>query len=357
MTPEQFQHAVLGWYDLHGRKDLPWQQHITPYRVWVSEIMLQQTQVATVVPYYQRFMAHFPDIETLAAAPEDEVLHLWTGLGYYARARNLHHCARLIVSKYDGLFPEDPAALTQLPGIGRSTAGAIAAIAMDIRAPILDGNVKRVLGRLHAITDWPGKTAVANQLWSLAEDYTPRQRLRDYTQAIMDLGATICTRNNPKCLQCPLHNACQARLSGSPDTFPGRKPRKERPVRSTLFIIATDAQARVALIKRPASGLWGGLWCFPETDSEAQLESRLAALGLATWGNHDRLSPFRHSFTHFHLTIHPVRISVRPLPLGEEHETCRMVDPATPGLLGLAAPVKQLLEVLAKNDPCYSGPR
>lgn len=347
MTPKQFQQATLAWYDRHGRKDLPWQQQPTPYRVWVSEIMLQQTQVTTVIPYYKRFMARFPDVEKLAAATQDDVLHLWTGLGYYARARNLLKTARLVIAEHHGDFPRDVTALMQLPGMGRSTAGAIAAIAMGIRAPILDGNVKRVLGRLHAITGWPGEAGVARQLWSLAETYTPQQRLGDYTQAIMDLGATLCTRSAPKCSHCPLRKACLALHTDDPERFPGRKPRTVRPVKSTLFILATDAQQRVALIKRPGSGLWGGLWCFPEAANENQVTDRLTALGLSAQGSGQWLPAFRHSFTHFHLEIRPVRVRVTQQDVLCDQTDYRMVHPATPGNLGLATPVKQLLETLA----------
>ncbi len=208
MTPEQFQHSILDWFDQHGRHDLPWQQAQTPYRVWVSEIMLQQTQVATVIPYFQRFMARFPDVGALAAAEQDEVLHLWTGLGYYARARNLHKAARLVVNNWGGEFPQTLEGMESLPGIGRSTAGAILAMACGIRAPILDGNVKRVLARYACVEGWPGQTAVQKQLWALAEEYTPSRRVGDYTQAMMDLGATLCTRSKPACVLCPLQLDC-----------------------------------------------------------------------------------------------------------------------------------------------------
>src|SRR5690606_25530174 len=199
-----------------GRKDLPWQQHITPYRVWVSEIMLQQTQVSTVIPYFERFMARFPDVQALASAPTDDVLHLWTGLGYYARARNLHKAARAVVSEHGGEFPRDIEALTTLPGIRRSTAGAIASISMDLRAPILDGNVKRVLTRFAAVSGWPVERAVEQRLWDIAEALTPSQRLRDYTLVMMDLGATLCTRRNPDRPACPLHRHCLAHAQGNP---------------------------------------------------------------------------------------------------------------------------------------------
>src|SRR5690606_6541720 len=211
---DDFAQRVLVWFDQHGRKHLPWQQGITPYRVWLSEIMLQQTQVATVIPYFERFIARFPDVQSLAAAPIDDVLHLWTGLGYYARARNLHRCAQTIVRDYGGEFPASVAALSELPGIGRSTAGALASIAHQQRAAILDGNVKRVLARHHAIDGWPGTTQTLSQLWQFAEQHTPDKRSDHYTQAMMDLGATVCTRSKPACDHCPVADSCIAYAQG-----------------------------------------------------------------------------------------------------------------------------------------------
>ena len=208
---------LLEWFDHFGRKDLPWQHSRTPYRVWVSEIMLQQTQVATVIPFYERFMSALPTVADLAAAPEDQVLHLWTGLGYYARARNLHRCAQRVYAEHGGRFPSDLAGLMALPGIGRSTAGAILSLALDARAPILDGNVKRVLARYHAVEGWPGRRTVSDRLWTLAEQHTPTTRVADYTQAIMDLGATCCTRARPACVDCPLGPGCEAARTGLQD--------------------------------------------------------------------------------------------------------------------------------------------
>lgn len=342
MTPEAFSAAVLDWFDLHGRKDLPWQQDMTPYRVWVSEIMLQQTQVATVIPYYQRFMQALPSVEALAAASADEVLHLWTGLGYYSRARNLHKTAKLVVEHHAGKFPSSAAELVQLPGIGQSTAGAIASLSMGQRAPILDGNVKRVLARFEAVAGWPGERAVQLRLWELAERYTPHQRVADYTQAMMDLGATLCTRSKPGCLLCPLQSACEARLLGTPTAYPQARPRKATPVRECVMPLAVDAQGSVWLERRPDSGLWGGLWCPPQLDPEVALDDWLAARG---WAKHSvlPLEPLRHTFSHFRLDIRPILVKVDP-GFGVAETGQVWYNLRQPSRLGMAAPVKVLLE-------------
>lgn len=247
MTPEGFNGAVLDWYDRHGRKDLPWQQGITPYRVWVSEIMLQQTQVSTVLGYFDHFMAALPNVEALAAAAEDEVLHLWTGLGYYSRARNLHKTAQIVVERHAGEFPRDVEQLAELPGIGRSTAGAIASLSMGLRAPILDGNVKRVLARYLAQDGYPGEPKVARALWEAAERFTPHARVNHYTQAMMDLGATLCTRSKPSCLLCPLVSGCRAHLLGREADYPQPKPRKALPQKRTLMPILANRDGATAL--------------------------------------------------------------------------------------------------------------
>ncbi|MEJ2095511.1 MAG: A/G-specific adenine glycosylase, partial [Gammaproteobacteria bacterium] len=231
MANDKLARKLLAWFENHGRHDLPWQENPTPYRVWVSEIMLQQTQVKTVIPYYQRFMTRFPDVACLARAGQDEVLHVWTGLGYYARARNLHRAAKEITQSHHGHFPETLVGLMALPGIGRSTAGAILSLAMGQRAVILDGNVKRVLARYHAVSGWPGKVAVQNQLWALADDHTPAKRVTEYTQAIMDLGATICIRRDPRCESCPLKDSCLACAQGKPNDYPSSRAAKSKPVR------------------------------------------------------------------------------------------------------------------------------
>lgn len=341
MTPKQFRQAVLDWYDQHGRKDLPWQQDITPYRVWVSEIMLQQTQVQTVIPYFNTFMARFPDVATLANAPLDDVLHLWTGLGYYARARNLHRAAQQVMEEHSGNFPQDLEALIALPGIGRSTAGAIASISMGIRAPILDGNVKRVLTRFHAVPGWPGQKSVEKRLWELADQFTPEQRLRDYTQVMMDLGATVCTRSRPDCSACPLAGHCQAFARDAVAEFPGRKPRREQPVRQTHMLLLENAEGKLALQQRPPSGIWGGLWTPPQVDREEDISDQILKLGLKACST-NALPGFRHTFSHYHLDITPWHVKVVPAGISEEH-TLQWIQPDSPGKIGLPQPVKKLL--------------
>ncbi|MDN3521220.1 A/G-specific adenine glycosylase [Halomonas ramblicola] len=344
LPPAAFQRRLLNWFDAHGRHDLPWQQDRTPYRVWVSEIMLQQTQVATVIPYFERFMARFPDVRDLAEADRDEVLHLWTGLGYYARGRNLHKAARAIVMEHGGELPLDIEALAALPGIGRSTAGAIVAQSCGRRAVILDGNVKRSLTRLHGVAGWPGRPAVERRLWALAEHYTPHERLADYTQAMMDLGATLCRRGTPECGRCPFADVCVAHARGEERRFPESKPKKALPTRTTRMLLLRDARGRVLLEQRPPSGLWGGLWSLPQFDDPAALRAWLDAHAPASrlgpaW------SPFTHVFSHFRLEITPQPASIERLDsVGEAR---RWYDPDDPDSIGLAAPVKALLASLA----------
>ena len=333
---------LLDWYDQHGRHDLPWQQGINPYRVWLSEIMLQQTQVKTVIPYFQRFVAAFPSVLELAHAPLDEVLHLWTGLGYYARARNLHKTAQSIVNDYAGQFPANVDGLEALPGIGRSTAGAICSIAFQQRATILDGNVKRVLSRFHAIDGWPGKSAVNQELWQLAERDTPCTRIADYTQAIMDLGATLCTRSKPKCAECPFQTSCQGYASGKPMQYPGKKPPKTRPTKTTLFLILQNSAGEVLLQQRASTGIWGGLWSFPECPKEADIQSHCAALGYAAKDWQVQTTE-KHIFSHYQLNYTPVTIQITNDSNISDAST-RWVRPEQPGQLGLPQPIKALLE-------------
>ena len=255
-----FATRLLAWYDHHGRRDLPWQIDINPYRVWVSEIMLQQTQVTTVVPYYERFMTSFPTIEALASASRDEVLHLWTGLGYYARARNLHKAAQRVVDEKNSVFPNSLDDLQGLPGIGRSTAAAILSISQGGRAPILDGNVKRVLARFHAVPGYPGDAGPQRLLWKHAESHTPMKRVANYTQAIMDLGATLCTRSEPRCDICPVATRCEAHQCQETDQYPGRKPKKEKPVKAARLFLFITPNEDCLLEQRPSNGIWGGLW-------------------------------------------------------------------------------------------------
>lgn len=342
-----FSRRVLRWFDKHGRKDLPWQQAISAYRVWVSEIMLQQTQVTTVIPYYERFMVAFPDVHALANAPLDEVLHHWSGLGYYARARNLHKTANRVCSDFDGEFPLEPDTLQTLPGIGRSTAGAIAAIAGQRRAAILDGNVKRVLARYYAIAGWPGQADVLRQLWEKAETHTPSRRVADYTQAMMDLGATLCTRSRPLCASCPLHNNCAAFASDSQAEYPGKKPRESLPVRQVFMLVLVDADACVLLQQRPATGIWGGLWSFPEFDSLENLLQQAPGFG-GECDVYEALPLRRHTFSHFHLDITPVCLPAGKPAAHSVMEAAATVwyNPCKPGALGLAAPVARILDQL-----------
>ncbi len=340
---------LLRWHAQHGRHDLPWQTEPTAYRVWVSEIMLQQTQVGTVIPYYERFMVRFPDVRALADAPMDEVLHHWSGLGYYARARNLHAAARLICAKYAGEFPNELAQVHALPGVGRSTAGAILALARDQRHPILDGNVKRVLARYHAVEGWPGAPKVERQLWELAEQHTPEQYVAIYTQAVMDLGATVCRRSTPLCEDCPLQADCLARQSGRQSELPGKRPRKSIPVRATRMLMVLHTDGSVLVERRPPAGVWGGLWSFPELgpedDAQAWVRQHLGveAKHAANW------DVVRHTFSHFHLDITPQLMRLVGTPQVVLDDTTQVwYNTAAPKALGLAAPVQDLLERLGE---------
>jgi A/G-specific adenine glycosylase len=347
MSPEQFNGAVLAWYDIHGRKDLPWQQGITPYRVWVSEIMLQQTQVSTVLGYFDRFMDALPTVEALAAAPEDEVLHLWTGLGYYTRARNLHKAAKTVVEQHGGEFPRSVEQLAELPGIGRSTAGAIASLSMGLRAPILDGNVKRVLARYKAQHGYPGEPKVADQLWQLAEQLTPHERVNNYTQAMMDLGATLCTRSKPSCLLCPVRDGCRAHLLGRETDFPESKPRKALPQKRTLMPLLANHEGAILLYRRPSSGLWGGLWSLPELDDLAGL-APLASQHSLRLGEPRELAGLTHTFSHFQLAIEPWLVPAEQASPVVAEGDWLWYNLASPPRLGLAAPVKKLLKRAAE---------
>lgn len=343
-----FAERVLAWFDAHGRKDLPW-RGAGAYRVWVSEIMLQQTQVQTVIPYYERFVARFPDVVALADADVDSVLSHWSGLGYYARARNLHRAARIVCDDHGGVFPASSEALVALPGIGRSTAGAILALAHGVRAPILDGNVKRVLARHEAVAGWPGATAVADALWRTAEDRTPVRRVADYTQAMMDLGSTLCTRSRPACENCPVAFDCAARKLGAVDEYPGRRPARDKPRRETTMVLAVRGSA-LYMERRPPAGIWGGLWSLPEVAGDAVGDWCRRVLddsgaGCESW------DPLRHSFSHFDLDIHPVVVRVagasRRVAEGGD-ATWYELDRAPPG--GIAAPVRALIERLKKAE-------
>ncbi len=340
MSPETFQHALLAWFDLHGRKDLPWQKEITPYRVWVSEIMLQQTQVLTVIPYFGRFMAKFPDVSSLSVAPIDDVLALWTGLGYYARARNLHKAAQVINNQ--GYFPDTLDGLMALPGIGQSTAGAILSIAFNKPHPILDGNVKRVLARYCAIPGWAGDSQVSKQLWAISAELTPAKRVAAYTQAIMDLGATLCTRSKPACHDCPLAPDCKAHLLQQPTAFPTPKTSKVLPVKKLIFLLAQTGQ-QMLLEKRPPTGIWGGLWSLPEFQDEQAALSWCVSNNLHLQDNHLG-SLQRHTFSHFHLDYQPLFVKTgNRMDTVQENTRFGWHDKQQIHQLGLAAPIKQLL--------------
>lgn len=339
-----FSSRVLRWYESHGRKDLPWQKP-DAYCVWISEIMLQQTQVQTVIPYFERFMQSFPNVIALADANLDAVLDHWSGLGYYARARNLHSAARRIRDEHDGAFPQCFDDVVGLPGIGRSTAGAIMALAYSERYPILDGNVKRVLARHGAIEGWPGKADVAKALWHAAEENTPESGVRDYTQAMMDLGATVCTRSRPQCDACPVYADCAARTAGTVDQHPGRKTKKAKPLKQTTMVLAVS-NSSVYLERRPPAGIWGGLWSLPELPDgqvgdwcQATLDS--AGRSVESW------EMLRHSFSHYDLDIQPVvvRIDATSRRVADNDDAIwHSLDAAPPG--GIAAPVQKLINTL-----------
>jgi len=348
MTQQTFSQQLLAWFEQYGRKDLPWQHQPTPYRVWVSEIMLQQTQVTTVIPYYQRFMQRFPDLHTLATASLDEVLHFWTGLGYYARARNLHQAAQQIVATYKGHFPTEQKLLMQLPGIGRSTAGAILALAFGYPYAILDGNVKRVLCRYYGIAEWPGKTKITNQLWQLAESNLPSEQITAYTQAIMDLGATVCTRPRPHCVLCPFEKTCIAHQQRDETAYPATKPRKTLPVKTTTFIMLQNLQGEILLEKRPLTGIWGGLWSFPECATLQEVPTWCQQHLHLTITHTEKWQSLRHTFTHFHLEINPVHIYLKNnLAPTTDFSNRLWYDFKKPPSCGLAAPVARLLKQLA----------
>jgi len=338
-----FSQRLLSWYQQYGRHDLPWQHDRSLYRVWVSEIMLQQTQVATVIPYFERFMSRFPDVRALADADQDEVLHLWTGLGYYARARNLHKAAQIIRDEYSNQFPQVFETVLALPGIGRSTAGAILAQALNQRHVILDGNVKRVLTRLFAIEGWPGKKDIENQLWQIAESLTPTQQLTDYTQAIMDLGATVCARKS-SCPDCPVIDLCVANKQDRVSDYPTPKKRKALPVKETQMLVLQNDDGDILLQQRPPSGIWGGLWSLPECSDENIKQWCQQQLGLLV-AKPKVQTVFRHSFSHFHLDITPVHIRVKALT-NQVMEADRGLwyNTQQPESLGLPAPVVHILK-------------
>ncbi len=337
-----FSKQALKWFAIHGRHDLPWKQAINPYRVWVSEIMLQQTQVFTVIPYFEKFMAAFPTVSALAKANLDQVLQHWAGLGYYARGRNLHKTAQLIAKHHQGQFPQTVDELVLMPGIGPSTAGAIIAQAFDKRATICDGNVKRVLSRFHCVPGPLGQKEVEQTLWELADAYTPNKQVADYTQAIMDIGATICTRSKPNCPSCPLKSRCQAFESDQQANYPQKRKTKRIPTRQTFVLYATNKKQEILLELRPEKGIWGGLFSLPEFDTEKSMQAFIRSLGL-TKTTLEPLPQIKHTFTHYHLLIDPILLNVqKPIPK-TIHPSLQWVNTKDLKKLGLPAPIKKLL--------------
>ncbi|WP_454762750.1 A/G-specific adenine glycosylase [Cupriavidus campinensis] len=367
--PADFGARVVAWQRTHGRHDLPWQNTRDPYRIWLSEIMLQQTQVAAVIEYFQRFVAALPTVAALADAPADAVMALWAGLGYYSRARNLHRCAKAVMSEHGGAFPTDPAVLVTLPGIGRSTAAAIAAFSAGVRSPILDGNVKRVFARVFGIHGYPGERAIETRMWALAERALPPAGPRQaddmvaYTQGLMDLGATICSRGKPACLAdagaCPLAGECVARRDGLTGVLPTPKPRAAIPERSTVMLIIRHGRD-VLVNLRPDSGIWGGLWSLPEMPVEAVPFDADAAEDVALDAARAFGAPTRaqmageltHVFTHFRLLIRAIRVDLSALALrsgAEDGVSRRWLSLDDLDALGTPAPVRRLLEDQARG--------
>lgn len=366
MPNNSFASQLLLWYESNGRKNLPWQKNRQPYNIWVSEIMLQQTQVVTVIDYYQRFMARFPDVNSLAAATTDEVMHLWAGLGYYTRARNLHRCAQQVVAEHQGKFPvHSLEAMQNLPGIGPSTAAAICAFSTGKRAVILDGNVKRVVARYFAIEGWYGKSQVTKQLWQAADQLTPHEQLPEYTQAIMDLGATLCTRSKPKCDVCPVASGCAAKAQNLTAVLPTPRPKKVLPKRTRYALVLLDANQAMQLEKRPDQGIWGGLWSLPEFDSLLELKHWLATHQPSAALAPTQETAQEHLFSHYHLTLNPwvARLSTSQLAASQLKENsasygdalnnqnlnwydAKQLEKAELIKIGLAAPIKKLLPFL-----------
>lgn len=341
---DDFAPRLLAWFDANGRHDLPWQHPRTPYRVWLSEIMLQQTQVQVVVPYFERFVATLPDLPALADAPLDDVLALWSGLGYYARARNLHAAAQRCVEQHHGELPRDLDALVALPGIGRSTAGAILAQAWGDRFPILDGNVKRVLCRVFGIEGWPGKPAIEKRLWEIARQLLPTARLADYTQAQMDFGATMCTRHDPACMLCPLQGDCIALREGRVGQLPTPKPGKPLPERHAITLLLRDAQGHVLLQRRPPTGIWASLWSLPEGADHASAREWFEA---RVEGGYDAATPLdaiAHGFTHYKLQLQPLRWDAVELHSRVSDDSLRWVSKEELTALGIPAPIRKLLQ-------------
>lgn len=341
-----FSEQVVDWYHQFGRKTLPWQLGKTPYKVWVSEVMLQQTQVATVIPYFNRFMERFPTVESLAQAPEDEVLHYWTGLGYYARARNLQKAAKIIVAEYQGQFPTELDEVMALPGVGRSTAGAILSLALGQHHPILDGNVKRVLARFFKVDGWYGEKAVEQQLWQLSAQVTKADKVTEFNQAMMDLGSSLCSRSKFDCDPCPLKSRCLAFKHQVVADYPNPKPKKTNPTKS-CFMLVLKYQDTVHLVKRPPSGIWGGLYGFSEFESFTALEQQLASAQITQ--KPVLMEQFKHVFSHFNLLITPVIIELNT-PLNNISEQGEIAYKLRENAkVGLARPTEKIIKLLAQT--------
>lgn len=341
-----FSDVLLRWFDQHGRYDLPWQHPRTPYRVWLSEIMLQQTQVATVIPYFEKFLVHFPDLNSLAKAELDDVITLWAGLGYYTRARNLHRTAMICADIHHGELPATLDELIALPGIGRSTAAAILSQAHDQPFAILDGNVKRTLSRYYGIAGWPGLPAVEKRLWELSEKLLPEKRNADYTQAIMDFGATLCTRSKPRCMECPLNGSCVAYRESRVSELPQKKPNKKIPTRHTVMLVLFNEQNEVLLTRRPAKGVWSGMWSLPEVAQPEEAQA-LMLQKASSWTAAIKLQEFQHTFSHYHLMIKPfLWRDLRAKHRIAEDDSARWHPISDLNSVGLPAPVKKLLESL-----------
>jgi len=345
VKPASFAARLVAWQRTHGRHDLPWQRTRDPYRIWLSEIMLQQTQVTTAAPYYERFIDAFPDVRALAAAPLARVLELWSGLGYYRRAHHLHAAAKAVVAEHDGAFPREAASLAALPGIGRSTAAAIATFAGGPPAPILDGNVKRVLARHRGIDGHPGVAAVERELWRVAEACLPPRDAPTYTQALMDLGATVCTRARPRCGECPVASDCVARRTSRVDAIPAPRPRRPLPHR-TVRALVIERAGEILFERRAATGVWGGLWSLPEAAPGDDVVAYCRTRFDATVAVGESLAPIEHGFTHYRLTILPLRVRVRSWPPRAEAPGCVWLTCDDAAGAALPAPIRRLVAAL-----------
>jgi len=344
---DDFAVRLIRWQRTHGRHDLPWQKQ-GAYRVWLSEVMLQQTQVATVIPYYRRFVAAFPTVAALAAASGDEVLAHWSGLGYYARGRNLHQAAKIIADKFDGEFPRRFEDILELPGIGRSTAAAICALAWNERRAILDGNVRRVLARWCGITGWTGNKEVEGRLWQQAEALLPQLDIAAYTQALMDLGATLCTRSRPRCGECPIQSDCVAFNTGRIAELPTPRPKKAVPERHAVMLLLMHG-SDILLEKRPPHGVWGGLWCLPQFDDEAAARHWFEQGGMTAVSG-ERLEAFTHAFTHFRLHVAPLEIRLSCKPQRAAQPGSMWLDAGEALGAAIPKPVRKLLEMLRRSS-------